>query len=110
MNVSNGSGTRKWVLVLGVVAVLIGAWRLVSCARHAKTVDVGVLCTSCGFHGPAAVPVGTVEWPVKCPKCGKATAFVAQLCPKCHKPIAWDPKSPPTTCPLCKAKLVDETL
>ena len=47
---------------------------------------------------------------VKCPKCGKATAFVARLCPKCHKPLAWDPKSPPTTCPLCKAKLVDETL
>ena len=107
---SNGSGTRKWVLVLGVVVVLIGAWRLVSCMRRADTVEVGVVCTSCNSQGTVTVPAGEVQWPVECPKCGKPTAFVAQQCPKCHKPIPWDPKSPPTTCPLCKAKLVDETL
>lgn len=107
---SDGTGTRKWILVIGVVALLIGAWQAVSCMGKTKTVDVGVVCTGCSFHGPMKVPVGSTDWPTVCPKCGERKAYVSRLCPKCSKPIAWDPKSPPTTCPLCKAKLVDDTL
>ena len=107
---SNGRGTRKWVWVVGAIVVAVGAWRIVSCARRVETVDVGVVCTSCQFHGTTQVKAGNVEWPVECPKCGKRAAHVARLCPKCNKPYAWDPKAPPTTCPLCKAKLVDDEL
>jgi DNA-directed RNA polymerase subunit RPC12/RpoP len=96
--------------VVGALAAAVLVWRVASCSRQADAVQVGVVCTACKFHGPTEVSPGSVEWPVKCPKCGERAAHVAKLCPKCNEPYAADPKAPPTTCPNCKAKLVDEQL
>lgn len=94
-----------WVWGVGLLVIAVAAWRLVSCARDGETIDVGVVCTSCKFEGVIPVRKGTDPWPVKCPKCGKRTAFAAYQCPRCMKLIPWDPKKPPTTCPYCEADL-----
>ena len=107
---SNGTGTRKWVYVVGVLAAAGAIWLFFGGSGKSDTVQVGVLCTDCNFHGPADVNTGSVEWPVECPKCEKRAAHVAGLCPKCSKPYAADPALPPSSCPNCKAKLIDEEI
>jgi len=98
-----GSGTPRWVWVVGALVAVAVVWRLTSCGGRARTVDVGVVCTSCQFRGNTAISASGADWPIACPKCGKRTAYIARACAQCTKPIPWDPKAPPKQCPHCNA-------
>ena len=93
----------KWIAVVAGLVAAVGLLGMAGCDKRSKTVDMGIVCKECGFEGVAKVTEGQ-PLPVKCPKCGKMTAYLGFLCPNaaCGKQIPWDGKTPPAVCPHCK--------
>ena len=104
-------GHAKWAVIavagiLVIVAVLAAYGQIAGGPDPEDVMGKGrpmlVICTECGHAGKQ-----TVGWqesfPVKCPKCRKKTAVLAQRCGRCGTVFA-HPQKPVYHCPKCKAK------
>jgi DNA-directed RNA polymerase subunit RPC12/RpoP len=96
------------ILALSLIVLLLtGIWYAkVGREKFSKPVQLVIVKCSraeCGQEFGAKLPFGFDHFPVKCEKCGHASAFVAVTCDKCGAHFPYDAKTPPDKCPSCGA-------